>query len=383
MNTKGGKKIALLGATGSIGTSTLKLLRANPCGYEIVLATAQSNAEKLAEIVQEFHVPHAVITDGKKLDSLRAAVPQSVKAYGGEQAMYDLLRSLDIDIVLCAISGNSAIESVRVSLEAGHDLALANKEALVCAGPLVMKLAAEKGAGILPVDSEHSAIFQCLANRVSAPEKIILTASGGPFLHSPDNLSTVTAGQALAHPVWNMGRKVTLDSATLMNKALEMIEAARLFRVSSGQIDVLIHPQSIVHSLVQWSDGNMEAVLSVPDMQFPIAYALSHPARLKTALPRLNLAETGKLTFEKPDEKRFPSLGLARAALDAGGSYPLALSEANEVAGNRFFAGEIAFTDIWRLISDTMDAHKSTELTWDILPQVLADVHKFATDWRK
>ena len=356
------KRIALLGATGSIGTSTLRVLRAMPDSFELVLISAGGgNIPKLAEIAAEFKVPHAVTAAETCLPQLRSQVPAGTTAYAGEGALCDLLSSLDLDLVVSAIVGNAAILPVVSAINAGKDIALASKEVLVAAGYPVMKLAVEKKVRILPVDSEHSALFQCLEGH--APEnveKLILTASGGPFRgKSTAEIAGVTWADAMKHPTWSMGPKVTLDSATLMNKALEMVEAHHLFQMSEDRIDVLVHPQSIVHSIVEWRDGNQTALLSVPDMCFPIQYALTQPDRIDTGLKRLDLAQAGCLTFERVNESVFPSLSFAREAMRQRGTMAAVMNAANDVAGLRFRDGEIALPSIWTIIEKTMAAHEN------------------------
>ncbi|MBO5695665.1 MAG: 1-deoxy-D-xylulose-5-phosphate reductoisomerase [Lentisphaeria bacterium] len=356
------KRIALLGATGSIGTSTLRVLRAMPEAFELVLISAGwGNIPKLAEIAAEFKVPHTVTAAETCLPQLRSQVPAGTTAYAGEKALCDLLSTLELDLVVSAIVGNAAIPPVVAAIGAGRDIALASKEVLVAAGYPVMKLAAEKKVRILPVDSEHSALFQCLeGHSPENVEKLILTASGGPFRgKSFADLAGVTWADAMKHPTWSMGPKVTLDSATLMNKALEMVEAHHLFQMSGDRIDVLVHPQSIIHSIVEWRDGNQTALLSVPDMCFPIQYALTLPDRINTGLKRLDLAQTGSLTFERVDERVFPSLSFARTAMREQGTLAAVMNAANDVAGVRFREGEIALPGIWTVIEKTMSDHQN------------------------
>ncbi|MBO5802665.1 MAG: 1-deoxy-D-xylulose-5-phosphate reductoisomerase [Lentisphaeria bacterium] len=356
------KRIALLGATGSIGTSTLRVLRAMPEAFELVLISAGwGNIPKLAEIAAEFKVPHTVTAAETSLPQLRSQVPAGTTAYAGEKALCDLLSTLELDLVVSAIVGNAAIPPVVAAIGAGRDIALASKEVLVAAGYPVMKLAAEKKVRILPVDSEHSALFQCLeGHSPENVEKLILTASGGPFRgKSFADLAGVTWADAMKHPTWSMGPKVTLDSATLMNKALEMVEAHHLFQMSGDRIDVLVHPQSIIHSIVEWRDGNQTALLSVPDMCFPIQYALTLPDRINTGLKRLDLAQTGSLTFERVDERVFPSLSFARTAMREQGTLAAVMNAANDVAGVRFREGEIALPGIWTVIEKTMSDHQN------------------------
>ncbi len=380
------KRIALLGATGSIGTSSLRVLRAlNNCPghdteYKLELVSAGGgNIERLAAIAAEFAVPHAVTSDDKKLPQLRSLLPSGTAASAGEEVLCALLREVDIDIVIAAIVGTAAIPPVVAAIEAGRTVALASKEVMVSAGGPVMRLAAEKGVKILPVDSEHSAVFQCLdGHEPSEAERLILTASGGPFRHcTRQELERMTLADAMKHPTWSMGPKVTLDSATLMNKALEMVEAHHLFAMEERRIGVLIHPQSIVHSMVEWVDGSVTALLSVPDMAFPIQNALTYPVRCAAGLERLNLAKSGGLTFEYPREDVFPSLEFARIAMRAGGTMGTVMNAANEAACIRFAAGEIRLPDIWTIVEKTMSAH--TVMTdWRAIPEADAWARSFA-----
>lgn len=376
--------LALLGATGSIGTSTLRVLRAMPGLYRLRLISAGGNhIEKLAAIAAEFHVPQVVTSDPGKLDQLRSMLPSGSTAYAGESALCELLGDVSnpIDTVLAAIIGNAALMPVVRSIEAGRTLALASKEVLVTAGTQIMRMVKDKKIRLLPVDSEHSAIFQCLERSGEGQaERIILTASGGPFRgKTTDDLMKVTREEALHHPVWSMGPKVTLDSATLMNKALEMIEAHHLFAMPPEKIGVLVHPQSVIHSMVEWRDGAVQALLSVPDMCFPIQYALTWPERVPTGLPRLDLAKYGALTFEDPDESVFPSLAFARRAMTEDGTMPTVMNAANEAACIRFCAGEIPLPGIWRVIEKTMDAHRLVkEPVWADIPEADAWARSYA-----
>lgn len=356
------KRIALLGATGSIGKNVLRVVRSLKNEFEIsFLASAGTDTAALAEAAAEFHVPHIAVADETKYKELRALLPETSAAHAGMEAIAHLAASDEVDIVVCAIVGIYGIRPVLAAIDAGKTIALASKEVLVAAGEIVMNRAAGKGVKILPVDSEHSAVFQCLGqggHGATPPARIILTASGGPFLRFPrERLEKVLWADAMHHPTWSMGPKVTLDSATLMNKALEMIEARHLFSLEPEQISVLIHPQSVVHSFVEWPDGSLQAQLGTPDMRLPIQYALTFPRRINTSLPRLDLAATGKLTFEEPDETRFPSLSFARRAMCAGGTMGAVMNAANESAAERFRTGEISLPDLWRIIEQTMDAH--------------------------
>ena len=350
--------LALLGSTGSIGKSTLAVARALPDRIRVSLLAAGKNWELLAEQAREFHPDCVCLEDPAHLDDLCAAVPAECKVICGREALCDAVAAPEITTVLCAIVGTGGLFPVLNAIRAHKTIALASKEVMVMAGRLVTAAVKQFGARILPVDSEHSALFQCLeGRRPSEVAQLILTASGGPFRNTPvSDRDRMTWDQALAHPTWSMGPKVTVDSASLMNKALEMIEARWLFDVESPRIEVLIHPQSIVHSLVRFRDGALMAQMSRPDMRFPIQYALTWPEHTASNLPQLDLAEIGTLTFEQPDESRFPSLGFARAALEAGGALPVILNAANEIAFERFRAGTIRFTDIWRIVERTMDA---------------------------
>ena len=350
--------LALLGSTGSIGKSALAVARALPDRIRVSLLTAGRNWELLAEQAREFHPDCVCLDDAAHLDDLRAAVPAGCKVISGREALCEAVAAPEITTVLCAIVGTGGLFPTLSAIRARKTIALASKEVMVMVGRLVTDEAKRFNARILPVDSEHSALFQCLeGRRPSEVAQLILTASGGPFRNTPvSEMDRMTWEQALAHPTWSMGPKVTVDSASLMNKALEMIEARWLFDVEGPRIEVLIHPQSIVHSLVRFRDGALMAQMSMPDMRFPIQYALTWPEHTASNLPALDLADIQALTFERPDESRFPSLGFARAALEAGGALPAILNAANEIAFERFRAGTIRFTDIWRIVDRTMDA---------------------------
>ena len=350
------RRIAILGSTGSIGTQALDVIGRHEDLFEVQLLTAGNNAGLLIEQARRFNPAAVVIANPDRYDEVAAALdPLYIKVFTGSGSICDLLRDPDIDIVLTALVGFSGLRPTIAAIEAGHAIALANKETLVAAGGLVMPLARRKGVPILPVDSEHSAIFQCLQGEHARLEKILLTGSGGPFLHSNrDEMEDATPEQALNHPRWKMGPKVTIDSASLMNKGLEMIEARWLFDVSPKDIEVVIHPQSIIHSMVQFSDGCVMAQLSQPDMRLPIQYALSYPYRIDLPVQRLDFAALGKFTFEKPDLERFPCLALAYEALDKGGNATCILNGANEVAVASFLGGKICFTDIPDLIASVL-----------------------------
>ena len=341
------RKIAILGATGSIGSSTLDLVERSPDRFEVVAVTAASNVESLADIARRTKAKLAVIADEDRLGVLRERLAGTgCEAAAGEHALSEAA-SGDADLVIAAIVGCAGLKPVMAAVEAGKTVALANKEALVTAGDLMIEAATRNGATILPVDSEHNAIFQCLAgSRKKDVSKIILTASGGPFRTAPEILADVSPEQAVAHPNWSMGAKISVDSATMMKKGLELIEAHYLFGLPSERIDIVIHPQSTVHSLVEFVDGSVLAQLGPPDMRIPIAYALAWPERLATPAERLDLAALGRLEFEEPDPARFPALRIAREVMEAGGAAPVVLNAANEVAVDSFLNGRIRFTDI-------------------------------------
>ncbi len=350
------RKIAILGATGSIGSSTLDLVERSPERFEVVAVTAATNVEALADIARRTNAKLAVIADETKLDRLRDSLSETpCVAAAGEEPLSEAACG-EAELVIAAIVGCAGLKPVMAAIEAGKTVALANKEALVTAGDLMIGAAAKHGATILPVDSEHNAIFQCLAgSRSEDVSKIILTASGGPFRTvSRDELANVTPAQAIAHPNWSMGAKISVDSATLMNKGLELIEAHYLFGLPSDQIDIVIHPQSTVHSLVEFVDGSVLAQLGAPDMRIPIAYALAWPKRLGTPAERLDLAALGRLDFEAPDLGRFPALRIAREAMEAGGAAPIVLNAANEVAVDGFLNGRIRFPDITRAVEQAL-----------------------------
>lgn len=350
------KKIAILGATGSIGTSTLDLVERSPDEFEIIALTAAVNVQALADAARRTRAKLAVIADEARLGELEAALAGTgCRAAAGEGALVEAAAG-EAELVMAAIVGCAGLVPTMAAIEAGKTVGLANKEALVTAGALMTGAAARSGATLLPVDSEHNAIFQCLAgNRADDVARIILTASGGPFRTvSADAMRRATPSQAVAHPNWDMGAKISVDSATLMNKGLELIEAHYLFGLPSDRIDVLVHPQSVVHSLVQFVDGSLLAQLGPPDMRVPIAFVLAWPRRMATPAKTLDLAELARLNFERPDLGRFPALRLAREALEAGGGAPAVLNAANEVAVARFLDGRIAFPDISRLVEEAL-----------------------------
>ena len=350
------RRIAILGATGSIGKSTLDLVERSPERFEVVAVSAATNSAALAEIARRTGARLAAVADEQRLGELRELLAgTNCRAAAGAEALVEVALA-EADLVIAAIVGCAGLRPTMAAVEAGRTVALANKEALVTAGALMIDAARSHGATLLPVDSEHNAIFQCLAgSRSEDVARIILTASGGPFrTASAEAIEAATPAQAVAHPNWTMGAKISVDSATLMNKGLELIEAHYLFGLPSDRIDILIHPQSVVHSMVEFIDGSVLAQLGSPDMRIPIAYALAWPERLETPAQRLDLARVAKLDFEAPDVQRFPALRLAREALEQGGSAPIVLNAANEVAVASFLAGAIRFTEIAALAGEAL-----------------------------
>ena len=352
------RRIAIFGSTGSIGTQALEVIRAHKDMLEAEILTAQSNADLLIKQALEFLPNAVVIGDETKYEQVKQALSTtSIKVFAGEKAFEEVADFDTYDVMLTAIVGFAGLKSTLKGVKKGKVIALANKETLVVAGDIVMQQAFENRSPIIPVDSEHSAIFQCLIGEARNPiEKIILTASGGPFLgKKPNFLVNVKRDHALQHPNWNMGAKISIDSATLMNKGLEMIEAKWLFNLKPEQIEVLVHPQSIVHSMVQFEDGSMKAQMGLPDMKLPIQYALGFPERMKNDFPRLSFKKYPSLTFEEPDYKTFRNLGLAIEALKVGGNKPCVLNAANEVAVWAFLKNRIGFLDITAVVEKTME----------------------------
>jgi 1-deoxy-D-xylulose-5-phosphate reductoisomerase len=361
------RRIAILGSTGSIGRSALSVVEAHADRLEVVGLAAGSNASLLAGQIAHLRPRVAAIATPHALDTVRshlgaAAAPLLM---AGAEGLVAVATHPDVDVLLCASSGTAALEAVLAAIEAGKTIALANKEVLVMAGAIVTAAAARRGVTILPVDSEHNAIHQCLHGRSHAEiSRLILTASGGPFRsHSAGELKKVGPEDALRHPTWRMGRKITIDSATLMNKGLEVIEARWLFGVTPRQIDVLIHPQSVVHSMVELHDGSVIAQLGPTDMRLPIQYAFSYPERWSSPLPPLDLTRCGQLDFAAPDHKRFPCLGLAYRALAGDSSLPVVLNSANEVAVAAFLGGQLSFLSIAEVIECAMDANDAGNVT--------------------
>lgn len=351
------RHIAILGSTGSIGTQALEVVRCHSDKFEVEVLTAQDNADLLIKQALEFKPNCVVIANDALYDKVFSALdPAGIKVYSGLKSLASVVQMEEIDMVLTALVGYSGLLPTIKAIEAGKHIALANKETLVVAGELITHLAKEKQVGILPVDSEHSAIFQCIVGELNNPvEKVILTASGGPFRGKKvEYLKSVTKAEALKHPNWAMGAKITIDSASLMNKGLEVIEAKWLFGLLSSQIDVVIHPQSIIHSMVQFEDGSIKAQMGLPDMKLPIQYALAYPKRLKSEFPRLNFAEYPSLTFEKPDTETFRNLALAYDALKKGGNVPCILNAANEIAVQEFLSDKVSFLQISEIIENCM-----------------------------
>ena len=351
------KRIAIFGSTGSIGKQTLEVISAYPEKFEVEVLTAQNNADRLIEQSLQYQPNAVVIGNDAHYKAVKEALAKTdIKVFAGEKALSAVAEMETIDMVLTALVGYSGLKPTIRAIEAGKTIALANKETLVVAGELVTKLARERGVNIYPVDSEHSAIFQCIVGEFHNPiEKIILTASGGPFRgKKTEELKAVTKSQALKHPNWNMGAKITIDSATLMNKGLEVIEAKWLFGVDASQIDVVVHPQSIVHSLVQFEDGSVKAQLGLPDMRLPIQFALSYPERLKSDFPRFDFSMYPSLTFEKPDTETFRNLALAFLALQQGGNMPCVLNAANEVAVAEFLKDNVGFMEMSDIVEQCL-----------------------------
>ncbi len=351
------KRIALFGSTGSIGTQALEVIRANPDLFEVEILTAQTNDELLITQALEFRPNAVVIGDDTRYEKLKAALGSTdIKVFSGEAALEEVADFDTYDMMLAGIVGFAGLKPTLKAVEKGKAIALANKETLVVAGDIVMAKAIEKRAPIIPVDSEHSAIFQCLVGETRNPiEKIVLTASGGPFLgKKPNFLVNVKRDHALQHPNWTMGAKISIDSATLMNKGLEMIEAKWLFNLKPEQIQVVIHPQSIIHSMVQFEDGSIKAQMGLPDMKLPIQYALSFPQRIKTDFPRMEFRRFPTLNFDEPDVKTFRNLALATEALFKAGNMPCVLNAANEIAVWAFLRNRIGFLDMTAVVEKTM-----------------------------
>lgn len=350
MEQQGKRNIAILGSTGSIGHQALEVINENPDFFGISVLTANQNAETLIQQAQQYQPNTVVIGDDQQFEKVRDALfPQGIKVFAGTESLEQIMTLDEIDMVLTGVVGFSGLKPTLNAIEAGKDIALANKETLVVAGELITAKAREHNVSIIPVDSEHSAIFQCLAGETTNPiEKIYLTASGGPFRGKTyEELKHVSKSQALKHPNWDMGAKITIDSASLMNKGLEVIEAKWLFALEDYQIDVIIHPQSIVHSIVQFEDGAMKAEMGLADMRIPIQYALTYPYRLSNSFPRFNFLDYSELTFEQPDQTTFKNLELAFEALKNQGNKACILNAANEIAVDAFLKDQITFTEIF------------------------------------
>lgn len=378
------RNIAILGSTGSIGTQALEVVRQHAGKLSVEVLTANSNAPLLIRQAIEF-MPNAVVIANKSLYDLvfHALDPYDIKVYSGADSIAQVVEMDTIDMVLNALVGWSGLKPTLKAINAGKHIALANKETLVVAGHLVTSLAAQKGVNIYPVDSEHSAIFQCLAGEFHNPvEKIILTASGGPFRGmNAGQLQHVTREQALNHPNWSMGSKVTIDSATLMNKGLEVIEARWLFNLAVDKIEVVVHPQSIIHSMVQFADGSIKAQLGLPDMRLPIQYALTYPERLPSQFPKFSFQNPLQFTFEKPDQVNFPCLGLAIEAIERGGNIPCAMNAADEIAVHAFLQNKIRFTQIPSIVEACMQrVNFIADPGLDALEQIDQEVRKIAEE---
>jgi 1-deoxy-D-xylulose-5-phosphate reductoisomerase len=356
-----GRNIVLLGATGSIGTQTVDVVRRLGADRaRIIGLSARRNVELLAEQARETGAKHVAVTDDSELSTLQAALPTGVYAHGGEDSLTTLATLPEADTVVVAVAGAAALSATLAAARAGKRICIATKEVLVAAGELVMRTARENGAEILPIDSEHSALFQCVQG-YRVPQDIAhlyITASGGPFrTWSQEQIEAATVEDALKHPTWRMGGKITIDSATLMNKGLEIIEACHLFGVPIENVSVVVHPQSVVHSFAEMTDGALLAQLGLPDMRLPIQIALTHPEKSDISLPRLKPSQMTALTFEEPDNDRFPAIHLARAAFARGGTVPATLNAANEAAVGAFLAGKIRFPDICRLVGQVTESH--------------------------
>ncbi len=358
------KRLIVLGATGSIGRSAARVAREMPECCEIVGMAANGRAIELAELANELRPARVCLADSTKLETLRDALEYSPEILAGPEGLIELAAGGEADMVLVAIVGTEGLAPALAAIEAGRDLAVASKEILVMAGEVVTSAAARKGTALLPVDSEHNAIFQCLEGHggAAAVRRLILTASGGPFRAWPrERILAATPDEALQHPTWSMGRKISIDSATLFNKGLEMIEAHWLFGVPMSKVDVVVHPQSIIHSMVEFIDRSVLAQLSRSDMCFPIQYAITWPQRVESSLAPLDFAELARLDFERPRFEDFPALGIARAAGEAGGTLPAVMNAANEVAVAAFLEGRLNFPGIWRTVEATCSSHRNIQ----------------------
>lgn len=356
------RQLSVLGSTGSIGVNALNVVRSYPDHFRMKYLSAYSQADLLIAQANEFKPDAVAIGDEQQYDTVRSALP-NIEVLKGREGLLEIAGRGDVSLMLNGIVGSAGMEPTIRSIQAGIDVALSNKESLVMAGDLINRLLTEKGVKLLPVDSEHSAIWQCLVGESATDiKRLVITGSGGPFRTLPsDQFGNISVEQALKHPNWAMGKKITIDSATMMNKGLEVIEAHWLFHLPVEKIDIVIHPQSIIHSMVEFVDGSVKAQLGLPDMKIPIQYALSYPRHLPQNWEQLDLAEIGSLTFEKPDYEKFRCLQLAFDALEAGGSQPVVMNVANEEAVYRFLNGEIPFTAIPEMITKAMNAHDFLE----------------------
>lgn len=354
------RRVAILGSTGSIGNQALEVISGHPEMFEVVTLTANTNAQLLIKQAKEFDPDSVVIASEAKYDEVfKALDPLGIKVFTGEESISEIVKSSTIDIVLTAMVGFSGLKPTVEAIKAGKAIALANKETLVAAGEIITKLAATHHVPIIPVDSEHSAIFQCLQGHMGEIEKILLTSSGGPFFtKSAEEIANATVEQALNHPKWSMGAKITIDSASMMNKGLELIEAKWLFNVKPSDIEIIVHPQSIVHSMVQFKDGAVIAQLSHPDMRLPILYALSYPYRVDLNTKRLDFAEVRNLDFFKPDYNKFPCLRIATEAISKGGNLPCSMNAANEIAVHHYLKGGMPFSAIPKVIENVLSGTK-------------------------
>ncbi len=351
------KNICILGSTGSIGRSSLEVIAAFPERFRVTCLTANKNVELLRRQVEQFHPQAVAITDESSASTFRSSMNGSLNVFSGADGLQEVMRCVETDVVISSMVGIAGLKPTLEAIRRGRTVALANKEALVVAGEIMMREVNAHGATLIPIDSEHSAIMQCLAGeRPEDIARLILTASGGPFLHlGKEKFPHITVEEALKHPNWKMGNKVTIDSATLMNKGLEVIEAHWLFGLPVEKIDVLIHPQSIIHSMVEFVDGSVKAQLGAPDMKLPIQYALTYPGRVSSKIQRIDFSQLGQMTFFEPDRRKFECLQLAREALRRGGTGPAILNAANEVAVERFLGRSITFDSIPRIIRETME----------------------------
>lgn len=378
------KRIAVLGSTGSIGTQCLDVAERLRDRIQVVALAAHRDHERLHQQAQRFGVKHVALVDPASADALREREP-GWHVYAGDDGLQAVATLPEVDMVVVGVAGVCGLSATASALRAGKNIALASKEVLVAAGESVMALAQERGLPIVPIDSEHSAVFQCLqGERPEHVHRILLTASGGALRDVPlEQLPSVTPERALQHPTWRMGAKITIDSATLMNKGLEIIEAHWLFGVPAERVQVVLHPQSIVHALVEMRDGSVLAQLGLPDMRLPIQYALLYPERVDTALPRLDLVKVGSLTFAEPDPRRYPALQVAREALSAGGTMPAVMNAGNEVAVARFLKGEIGFTDIVQCVREVMDRHTPLPATLEAVQEADSWAREQARAWRR